>query len=105
MIDLILGDCLEVMPSISSDSIDMILCDPPYGTTQCKWDSVIPLEPMWEQLKRIIKTNGAIVMTASQPFTSRLISSNYEMFRYCCVWEKNNITGFLNAKKNAFEKA
>ena len=88
MINLMLGDCLERMKEIESGSVDMILTDPPYGTTACKWDSIIPLEPMWEQLKRIIKPNGAIVMTASQPFTSVLITSNLKMFRYCMVWDK-----------------
>ena len=82
------GDCLERMKEIPDGSVDMILCDPPYGTTACKWDSIIPLEPMWEQLKRIIKPNGAIVMTASQPFTTTLISSNMKMFKYCWVWDK-----------------
>ena len=86
------------MKTIESGSVDMILTDPPYGTTACKWDSIIPLEPMWEQLKRIIKPNGAIVMTASQPFTSRLISSNYKMFKYSMYWKKRPI-GFLNSKK------
>ena len=78
--ELHLGDCLDVMKDIPDGSVDMILCDPPYGTTACKWDSIIPLEPMWEHLKRIIKPNGAIVMTASQPFTTTLISSNMNMF-------------------------
>jgi len=87
-IELWQGDCLELMPDISDGSIDMVLADQPYGTTACKWDSVIPLEPMWEQLKRIIKPNGAIVMTASQPFTTTLISSNMKMFKYCWVWDK-----------------
>lgn len=92
------GDCLERMKEISSGSVDMILADPPYGTTACKWDSVIPLEPMWEQLKRIIKPNGAIVMTASQPFTTTLISSNMKMFKYCWVWDKVRGVGFQIAK-------
>ena len=82
------GDCLERMKEIPDGSVDMVLTDPPYGTTACKWDSIIPLEPMWEQLKRIIKPNGAIVMTASQPFTTTLISSNMKMFKYCWVWDK-----------------
>ena len=90
MINLMQGDCLERMKEIESGSVDMILTDPPYGTTACKWDSIIPLEPMWEQLKRIIKPNGAIVMTASQPFTTTLISSNMKMFKYCWVWEKTS---------------
>ena len=83
------GDCLGRMKEIKSGSVDMVLTDPPYGTTACKWDSVIPLEPMWEQLKRIIKPNGAIVMTASQPFTTTLISSNMKMFKYEMIWDKN----------------
>ena len=95
---LIKGDCLEEMQSIESGSVDMVLADPPYGTTSCKWDSIIPLEPMWEQLKRIIKPNGAIVMTASQPFTTTLISSNMKMFKYCWVWDKARGTGFQVAK-------
>jgi len=94
-----LGDCLELMPKILNESVDMILCDPPYGTTACKWDSIIPLEPMWKQLKRIIKPNGAIVMTASQPFTTTLISSNMKMFRYDLKWIKSAGTGFYNANR------
>ena len=99
-----LGDCLERMKEIPDGSVDMILTDPPYGTTACKWDSVIPLEPMWEQLKRIIKPNGAIVMTASQPFTSVLVCSNLSMFAYEWVWVKSKITGVLNAKKMPVRK-
>jgi len=97
--NLMLGDCLERMKEIPDGSVDMVLTDPPYGTTACKWDSVIPFEPMWEQLKRIVKPRGAIVLTASQPFTSALVMSNAAMFRYCWVWEKSKATGFLNAKK------
>ena len=93
------GDCLSVMKDISDGSVDMVLTDPPYGTTACKWDSIISLGPMWEHLKRVIKKNGAIVMTASQPFTSRLISSNYDMFKYEWIWDKSLPTGHLNAKK------
>ena len=93
------GDCLEVMQRIESGSVDAVIADPPYGTTACKWDSVIPLEEMWEQLKRVIKPNGAIVMTASQPFTSALIMSNIEMFKYCWYWNKVLPRGHLNAKK------
>lgn len=96
--DLYNGDCLEVMKCIPDGSIDAIICDPPYGTTACKWDSIIPLEPMWEQLKRVIKPNGAIVMTASQPFTSALGSSNMSWLRYSWVWEKSRPTDFLQAK-------
>lgn len=99
MITLMQGDCLEMMKEIPDGSIDMVLTDPPYGTTACKWDSIIPLEPMWEQLKRAIKPNGAIVMTASQPFTTTLISSNMKMFKYCWVWEKSHPTGVALANK------
>jgi len=96
---LMLGDCLDRMKEIPDGSVDMVLTDPPYGTTACKWDSIIPLEPMWEQLKRIIKPNGAIVMTASQPFTTTLIASNMKMFKYCWVWEKDQGVNFQLAKK------
>ena len=82
------GDCLDIMPTLEAGSIDLVLTDPPYGTTACKWDSVIPLEPMWDNLKRLIKPNAAIVMTASQPFTTTLIASNMKMFKYCWVWDK-----------------
>ena len=99
MINLMLGDCLERMKEIPDGSIDMVMTDPPYGTTACKWDSVIPLVPMWEQLKRIIKPSGAIVMTASQPFTTTLIASNMKMFKCDWVWEKSRPTGVLNAKR------
>ena len=98
MIELIHGDCLEEMKNIPDGSVDMVLTDPPYGTTACKWDSVIPLEPMWEQLKRAIKPNGAIVMTASQPFTTILISSNMKMFKYEWIWEKNRGSNFATVK-------
>jgi len=101
---LMLGDCLEQMKKIPDGSVDMVLADPPYGTTACKWDSVIPFEPMWEQLKRVTKKNGAIVMTASQPFTSALVMSNVKMFKYCWVWDKVNPTGHLNAKKRPMRK-
>ena len=93
------GDCLERMKEIPDGSVDMILADPPYGTTACKWDSVIPLEPMWEQLKRVIKPDGAIVITASQPFTSILINSNIKEYKYNWVWNKVLPRGHLNAKK------
>jgi site-specific DNA-methyltransferase (adenine-specific) len=96
---LVNDDCLNAMRFIPDGSISMILADPPYGTTQCKWDSIIPLEPMWEQLKRVVKPNGAIVMTASQPFTSILGASNIEMLRYSWVWRKTAATGHLNAKR------
>jgi len=99
MINLMQGDCLELMNTIPDGSVDMVLTDPPYGTTACKWDSVIPFEPMWEQLKRVTKKNGAIVMTASQPFTSALIMSNVKMFKYCWVWEKSRFANQMLAKK------
>ena len=87
------------MKGIPDKSIDLVLTDPPYGTTACKWDSVIPLEPMWKELKRITKPNSAIVLFGSQPFTSILIGSNLSMYKYNWIWEKNKSTGFLNAKK------
>lgn len=93
------GDCLEVMRRIPDNSVDMILCDLPYGTTACKWDTIIPFEPLWEQYKRIIKDNGAIVLTASQPFTSTLVMSNPDMFRYEIIWEKPRPSNFTFAKK------
>ena len=97
--NLMLGDCLERMKEIPDGSVDMILTDPPYGTTACKWDSIIPLEPMWKQLKRIIKPNGAIVLFASQPFTSALIMSNTKLYRYNWVWHKTRPSNFPLAKK------
>ena len=81
-------DCIEGMKKIPDKSVDMILCDLPYGTTSCKWDTIIPFEPLWEQYERIIKDNGAIVLTASQPFTTKLIDSNIDLFRNCWVWNK-----------------
>lgn len=87
-VNLMQGDCLERMKEIPDGSVDAIIADPPYGTTACKWDSVIDLSLMWEQLKRVIKPNGAIVLTASQPFTSVLITSNLKMFKYCWVYRK-----------------
>jgi site-specific DNA-methyltransferase (adenine-specific) len=95
---LILGDCLEVLPTLEAGSVDLVLADPPYGTTACKWDSIIPLEPMWAELKRLIKPRGAVVMTACQPFTSRLVMSNPEWFRHCWAWDKGCISNFQLAK-------
>jgi len=91
-------DCIEGMRMLPDKSIDMILCDLPYGTTRNKWDTIIPFDELWAQYERIIKDNGAIVLTAAQPFTSALISSNFKRFRYCLVWEKERPTDFLNAK-------
>lgn len=93
------GDCLERMKEIPSGSVDMVLADPPYGTTQCKWDSVIDLSAMWRELDRVCKPNAAIVMTAAQPFTTALIASNMDQFKYVWQWKKSNLTNFLNAKK------
>jgi site-specific DNA-methyltransferase (adenine-specific) len=93
------GDCLEIMPTLADKSVDMILCDLPYGATACKWDTVIPFEHLWKQYKRLIKYNGAIVLTASQPFTSALVMSNPRWFKYTWVWDKvNKFSGHLNAK-------
>jgi DNA modification methylase len=93
------GDCLDIMPLIPSGSVDAIIADLPYGTTACKWDSVIPFEPLWEQYKRVIKDNGAIVLTASQPFTSVLACSNLKMFKYEWIWEKSMASNFATANK------
>jgi len=92
------GDCLELMARIPDASVDMILCDLPYGTTPCKWDTVIPFEPLWAHYKRVIKRNGAIVLTASQPFTSALVMSNLDMFKYQWLWRKTRATNFFQAK-------
>lgn len=94
-----LGDCLEEMDRIEDGSIDAIVADWPYGVTNCRWDSVIPLEPLWKQCKRVIKENGAIVLFGSEPFTSVLICSNLNLFRYKWVWKKTKATGFLDANK------
>jgi site-specific DNA-methyltransferase (adenine-specific) len=93
---LYLGDCMEVMPTLGK--FDAILTDPPYGTTACKWDSVVPFEPMWEQVWRVLKPNGAAVFTASQPFTSALVMSSPVFFKYQWVWQKNRATGHVHAK-------
>lgn len=99
LIHLIHGDCIEEMKKLDDNSIDMCLADPPYGTTACKWDNVIPFEPMWKELKRIVKDNGAICLFGSEPFSSSLRMSNIKMFKYDWVWEKDNATNFLLAKK------
>ena len=92
------GDCLERMKEIPDGSVDMVLTDPPYGTTACKWDSVIPFEPMWEQLKRVIKPNGAIVLFGSEPFSSALRMSNIKQYKYDWTWDKVTAKGHLVAK-------
>ena len=93
------GRFLDRIKEIPDSSVDMIMADPPYGTTQCRWDVVIPLKPMWEELLRVTKENGAIVLMGSQPFTSVLVCSNLKYFRYSLVWEKTTATGHLNAKR------
>ena len=93
------GDCLELMKEIPDKSIDMILCDLPYGTTKNKWDSVIPLNKLWKQYERMIKDNGAIVLFSQMPFSAELVHSNLKLFKYEWIWQKDNGTGFLNAKK------
>lgn len=102
MINLMQGDCLERIKEISDGSVDMVLADPPYGTTACKWDSIIPLEPMWEQLKRIIKPNGAIVLFGSEPFSSALRMSNINQFKYDWIWEKQQGANFANVNYQPF---
>jgi len=104
MIDLRLGDCLEVMKDIPDASVDAIITDPPYGTTECKWDSVIDFELMWEQLNRIIKPNGAIVLFGNEPFSSALRMSNIKNYKYDWVWDKNKPTGMLNAKRQPLRR-
>lgn len=94
---LMLGDCLERMKEIPDGSVDMILCDLPYGTTKCSWDSVIPFEPMWEQLHRVIKDDGAIILFGIEPFTSLLVCSNLSKFKYKLIWRKNRIQHFAQA--------
>lgn len=96
---IIQGDCLEVMKDIPDKSIDMILCDLPYGTTACKWDSIIPFEPLWEQYNRVIKDNGAILLTCQEPFSSFLRMSNIDSYRYDWKWDKVVGSNFVNAKK------
>ena len=96
---LLLGDCLERMKEIPDGSVDMVLCDLPYGTTRCKWDAVIPFEPLWAQYRRVCKKNAAIVLTASQPFTTALIASNMREFKYCWVWNKKIAANFANANR------
>lgn len=98
-VTLMLGDCLEQMKEIPDGSVDMVLCDLPYGTTQCKWDSVIPFEPLWAQYRRVCKRNAAILLFGVEPFSSKLRMSNLRMFKYDWIWDKVRVTGFLNAKR------
>ena len=97
-IELHWSDCFDVFPSIKDQSIDLVLCDPPYGTTSCKWDSVLPLDLMWKELERIVKPKAAILIFSLQPFTSKLICSNLILFKYSFVWSKSRALGFQNAK-------
>lgn len=92
------GDCLELMRSLPDGSVDMVLCDLPYGTTACSWDSVIPFDALWEQYWRVCKSNAAVVLTASQPFTTALIASQMDKFKYCWVWEKSRFANQMLAK-------
>lgn len=96
------GDCLELMKKIPDKSVDMILCDLPYGTTACKWDVVIPFEPLWQQYKRIIKNNSGIVLFGSEPFSSKLRMSNLKMYKYDWVWEKEQGSNFLNCRTQPY---
>ena len=98
------GDCLEIMAQLPAGSVDMVLCDLPYGTTQNKWDSVIDLQRLWREYHRIVKTNGAIILTSQGLFTAKLILSNERYFKYKIVWEKSKPTNFLNAKKQPLRK-
>jgi len=104
MYDIMKGDCLDLMKQIPDNSADMILCDLPYGTTQNKWDEVIPFEALWAEYRRIRKPSAAIVLTAAQPFTSALIMSNPKEFKYQWVWDKVQPTGHLNAKKQPMRR-
>lgn len=104
MLDLKQGDCLELMKEIPDKSIDMILCDLPYGKTACKWDRVVPFDKLWEQYNRIIKDNGAIVLFAEQPFTSKLVLSNLKLFRQSLVWEKHKASDIFMSKKRILNK-
>lgn len=96
-VTLLNGDCLDLMPTLPAASVDLILCDLPYGTTACSWDAVIPFEPLWREYRRLIYGNGAIVLTSMQPFTTALIASNYEWFKYCWIWKKSKASNFPHA--------
>lgn len=104
MIDLKQGDCLELMKDIPDGSVDMILCDLPYGTTKCSWDTVIPFKPLWGQYNRIIKDNGAIVLFGSEPFSTTLRYSNLKNYKYDWIWSKTKPSNFLNCKKQPMRK-
>ena len=104
MIDLFCGDCLKLMPSIPDGSVDMVLADLPYGVTANHWDSVIPMTELWEQYRRIVKPNGAIALTATQPFATDLIMAARDIFRYDLIWQKVKATGFLHANQMPLRK-
>lgn len=99
MIKLIKGDCLEIMPTLDAGSVDLVLCDLPYGTTACAWDSVIPFGKLWPEYQRLQRRGGVTALTSAQPFTTEVIASNVKDFKYCWYWLKNQVTGFANAKK------
>lgn len=101
---LLQGDCLELLPRITDASVALVLTDPPYGTTACKWDSLIPFEPMWEQVWRVLKSNGAAVFTASQPFTSALVMSQPSLFRHEWIWQKNRGSNFANTVREPMKE-
>lgn len=98
-VQLYCGDCLDILGTLDAGSVDAVITDLPYGTTACSWDEVIPFAPMWEQVKRVLKPCGAFVTTASQPFTSKLVMSNPDWFKYSMVWRKRRVTGHLDAKR------
>jgi len=98
------ADCLDILPTLDAGSVDAVICDPPYGTTACKWDSVIPFAPMWAGIKRVLKPRGACVLFGSQPFTSALVMSNPKWFRYEWVWDKVNTTGFLDVNRKPMKR-
>lgn len=98
------GDCLELMKEIPDGSVDLILCDPPYGTTNCSWDSVLPFDKLWSEYNRLLRPDGAAVLFAAQPFTTQLIQSNRKAFRYCWYWLKNQATGFTFARYQPMRK-
>lgn len=100
----ILGDCLDILPTIKNNSVDMVLTDLPYGTTSCKWDVIIPFEPMWKELYRVAKDNAAFVFTASQPFTSQLVMSNIKDFRHEWIWQKNRGSNFANTVREPMKE-
>jgi len=98
------GDCLDILPTLEAGSVDAVICDPPYGTTACAWDSVIPFAPMWAGIKHVIKPKGAVALFGSQPFTSALVMSNPGWFKYEWVWDKVNVTGFLDVNRKPMKR-